>query len=36
MAETLNRPCWAAYRKTLAERFRQDVVITRALPFEPL
>jgi hypothetical protein len=36
MAETLNRPWWADYRKTLAERFRQEVIITRALPFEPL
>ena len=36
MTETLNRSWWAAYRETLAERFRQEVVIARALPFDPL
>jgi hypothetical protein len=36
MAETLNRSWWAAFRKSLAVRFRQEVVIARALPFEPL
>ena len=36
MTETLNRSWWAAYRETLAERFRQEVVIARALPLERL
>ena len=31
MARTMDEAWWAAYRKTLEERFRQDVVLVRAI-----
>jgi hypothetical protein len=31
MVERLERPWWAAYRRTLEERFRQSELVARAL-----
>jgi hypothetical protein len=36
MAETLERAWWKAYRADLETRFRQDVIVARALPTEML
>ena len=36
MAGDLDRNWWAAYRQTLQRRFRQDVILIRAIPHETL
>jgi hypothetical protein len=36
MLEALDHPWWAAYRKTLEERFAQEALIVRATAFERL
>jgi hypothetical protein len=36
MTEDLDRDWWAAYRETLEGRFRQDVIVVRALPCDTL
>lgn len=36
MTDALDRAWWAAYRRTLESRFRQDELVVRAVPIEPL
>ena len=36
MAPTLDREWWSAYRRTLEARFRQDVIVIRAVAQETL
>ena len=36
MTRNLDRDWWAAYRRELEARFRQDAVVVRAHAFEPL
>ena len=36
MTDTLDRPWWAEYGKTLAARFRQQAIVARAMTIEPL
>ena len=36
MAEALERPWWAAYRRELETRFRQEKLVVRATQFEEL
>ena len=36
MAEALERPWWAAYRRELEARFRQEKLVVRATAFEEL
>lgn len=36
MAEELDRAWWREYREELAERFRQEEMVVRALPIETL
>ena len=36
MVEDLDHPWWAAFRERLRERFRQEELVVRALPFERL
>ena len=36
MAGDLDRDWWTAYRQTLQLRFRQDVILIRAIPHETL
>ena len=36
MTEELDRAWWSAFRKTLAERFRQEDLVVRAHPVERL
>ena len=36
MGEALDRAWWRAYRRSLEERFRQEVVVVRANPVEML
>jgi hypothetical protein len=36
MAEALERPWWAAYRRELEARFRQEKLVVRATEFEEL
>lgn len=36
MADALDRPWWAAFREQLRERFRQEELVVRAVPFERL
>ena len=36
MVEKLERDWWRTYRETLQARFRQDVIVIRAIPHETL
>ena len=36
MADPLDRAWWHDYRRALERRFRQDTILVRALPTEPL
>ena len=36
MADELDRDWWGRYRRELEARFRQDEIVVRAQPFEPL
>lgn len=36
MADELDRPWWADYRRALESRFRQDEIVIRATPIERL
>jgi len=36
MADALERPWWAAYRRELERRFRQEKIVARATAFEEL
>lgn len=36
MCNDLDRSFWSAYRQKLAQRFAQEEVVVRAMPFEPL
>ena len=36
MCDTLDRSFWSEYRKELAQRFAQEEVVVRAMPFESL
>lgn len=36
MTDDLDRAWWAAYRRELEARFRQDELVIRAIPFERL
>ncbi|HEX8569121.1 MAG TPA: hypothetical protein VF699_04255 [Caulobacteraceae bacterium] len=36
MVDELDRDWWAAYRRDLEARFRQDAIVVRAQLFEPL
>ena len=36
MAQELEKPWWARYRRSLEDRFRQDAIVVRAQPIELL